>query len=137
MRWFFRGAVMAIAMLLFSSCGLFFPENRENVLVGTWRNSLGAVWTIKPNGTFDVDLTQNGRRDVGGKYDLIGDKLILKITSGLRPKGCDGKGIYRFARVHDTLQLTLIQDDCRLRKKNMLLVWKLKAPWHRARKTPL
>jgi hypothetical protein len=121
---FGRLAVSGGVILLLSACGLFAPRSAENALVGTWANTIGTVWTFKTDGRFDVDLTHNGERDAWGKYDIAGDTITLTRSGGISPKGCDGKGVYRFARTGDALQFTLIQDDCKLRKKNVLLPWK-------------
>jgi hypothetical protein len=94
--------------------------------VGTWTNSIGAVWMIKDDGTFDVDLTRDGQRDAWGKYAVDGDTVTLVSTGGLKPKGCDGKGVYHFVRNGDELTFTLVSDSCKLRKKNVLLPWRLK-----------
>jgi hypothetical protein len=123
-RSFLQLGLAAAAILALNACGLFSPRTGENALVGAWTNPLGTVWTIKADGTFDVDLNHNGQRDAWGNYTISGEMITLTRTGGLNPKGCDRKGVYRFARVNDTLQFTLFQDDCKLRKKNMLLGWK-------------
>jgi len=81
---------------------------------------------LKTDGTFDVDLTHRGHPDLWGKYDIAGDQITLTRSGGLKPKGCDGKGVYRFALNNGRLKFTLIEDDCWLRKKNLLLDWKRK-----------
>jgi hypothetical protein len=104
----------------------WFQKASLSPLVGSWTNSIGAVWMIKADGTFDVDLTRNGKRDAWGKYSLDGDTVTLVATGGLKPKGCDGKGVYHFVRAGDELTFTLVNDSCKLRKKNVLLPWRLK-----------
>src|SRR5881398_2212194 len=46
-------AVTAAALL--GGCAMF-EQTGQSALVGTWTNSLGTVWAIKADGTFDVDL---------------------------------------------------------------------------------
>jgi len=103
-----------------------FQESGQSALVGTWTNSLGTVWAIKADGTFDVDLKHHGRRDAWGTYTVQGDQATFQRTGGVKPKGCEGPGVYKFKRTDDTLQFTLVSDKCKLRQKNVLQPWK---PW--------
>jgi hypothetical protein len=121
LRLFLAGAVVAIL----AACATHPPIGAP-ALVGTWTNSLGTVWTIKPDGTFDVDLKHHGQRDAWGAYTVDGDMVSLVRLGGVKPKGCDGKGVYRFVRSRDTLRFTLVSDECKLRKKNVLLLWRRK-----------
>jgi hypothetical protein len=121
----FRIVVAAAALALLGGCAMF-QESGQSALVGTWTNSLGTVWAIKADGTFDVDLKHHGRRDAWGTYTVQGDQVTLQRTGGLKPKGCEGPGVYKFKRTDDTLQFTLISDKCKLRQKNVLQPWK---PW--------
>jgi len=92
-------------------------------VVGTWTNQLGTVWMIKADGTFDVDLSGHGKREAWGTYTVQGDTMTLQRVGGIKPKGCDGKGVYKFKRDGDNLSFTLVSDKCRLRKKNALMAW--------------
>jgi len=114
-----------IILVLLQSCA-WFHKPGPAPLVGNWTNPIGTVWMIKADGTFDVDLTKNGRRDAWGKYTVDGDTVTLVGVGGVTPKGCDDKGIYNFKRDGDALRFTLINDSCKLRKKNVLLPWHLK-----------
>jgi hypothetical protein len=116
-------AVTALALL--GGCAMF-QRGGQSGLVGNWTNSLGTVWVIHADGTFDVDLKHHGKRDAWGTYTLEGDQITLQRTGGMKPKGCDGPGVYKFNRTDDTLQFTLVSDKCKLRQKNVLLPWK---PW--------
>jgi len=79
---------------------------------------------IKADGTFDVDLKHQGKRDARGTYAVEGDTVTLIRTGGINPKDCEGKGVYKFSRPDkDSLQFTLVSDACKLRKKNVLLAW--------------
>ena len=117
--------ILAFALLV-SACAMFHPKTGRDALVGTWTNALGTVWTLKSDGTFDVDLNHNGQRDAWGKYTVSGDTVTLLRTGGIKPKRCDGEGVYRFIRTNNALQFTLVSDDCKLRQKNVLLPWTLK-----------
>jgi hypothetical protein len=107
---------------LLGACAMF-QKPVASTLVGTWTNSLGTVWMIEADGTFDADLDGDGKRDGWGRWKVSGDMVTLRRSGGIKPKGCDGKGIYRFTRSDDTLQFALVSDACRLRRKNMLLGW--------------
>ena len=99
------------------------PKPIASTLVGTWTNSLGTTWMIKEDSTFDFDLDGDGNRDGRGTWRVNGDVLTLRRSGGIRPKGCDGKGVYRFTHSGETLQFALVSDTCKLRKKNVLLGW--------------
>jgi hypothetical protein len=122
----FRSAMILACALFFSACAMFHPRIGRDALVGTWTNILGTVWMLKSDGTFEVDLDHNGQRDAWGKYTVSGDTITLLRVGGIRPRQCDGKGVYRFTRTNDALQFTLVSDDCKLRRKNVLLRWTLK-----------
>ena len=121
----FRIVLAAAALALLGGCAMF-QESGQSALVGTWTNSLGTVWTIKADGTFDADLKHHGRRDVWGTYTVQGDQITIQRTGGMKPKGCEGPGVYKFKRTDDTLQFALVSDKCKLRQKNVLQPWK---PW--------
>jgi hypothetical protein len=118
-----RIVLVGLVLALLGACATY-PKSGQAALVGTWTNSLGTVWMIKADGTFDVDLDKDGKRDAWGTYAIGGDTITLMRTGGVKPKGCDGKGVYRFNRSDkDSLQFTLVSDACKLRKKNVRLGW--------------
>jgi len=47
-------------------------------LAGTWTNSLGTVWTMKADGTFDVDRNQ---RHLQGSQKKRAARLASKIVT--------------------------------------------------------
>lgn len=110
---------------LLAGCAMFEKMGKPAV-VGTWTNPAGTVWTIKADGTFDVDLDKDEKRDVWGNYALQGDTMTMQGTGGTNPKGCKGKGVYKFKAGHDKLDFTLVSDTCKLRKKNVLMGWREK-----------
>ncbi len=107
---------------LLTSCAMMENAGHPS-LVGTWTNAAGTVWMIKADGTFDVDLNKDGKRDAWGNYTLAGDTITVVGTGGMNPKGCRGKGVYHFKRDGDKLQFTLVSDSCKLRKKNVQMGW--------------
>ncbi|PYL64452.1 MAG: hypothetical protein DMF25_07020 [Verrucomicrobia bacterium] len=55
--------VLAGPVLALPGACATFPKSGQAALVGTWTNSLGTVWMIKADGTFDVDFDKDGKRD--------------------------------------------------------------------------
>ena len=80
--------VMALALL--GGCAMF-QETGQSALVGTWTNSLGTVWAIKADGTFQVALNKSGKVDVWGKYTVSGDTITIQESRGKTPKACKGR----------------------------------------------
>src|SRR5207249_9786260 len=76
-------AVTVVALL--GGCAMF-QETGQSALVGTWTNSLGTVWAIKADGTFQVDLMHHGKVDVWGKYTVTGDTMTIQEVHGKTPK---------------------------------------------------
>jgi len=121
----FRIVLAGVVIALLGACAMF-QESGKSAVVGTWTNSLGTVWAIRADGTFDVDLKHHGKRDAWGTYTVQDDQITIQRTGGVNPKGCSGPGVYKFNRTGDTLQFTLVSDKCKLRQKNVLQPW---TPW--------
>ena len=112
-----------VAVLLFQACASTAPTGPA-ALTGTWTNSMGTVWTMNADGSFDVDLNHDGKRDAWGKCKVEGNRVTIVGTGGVVPKGCaKSTGSYSFTRTKDTLHLTLIKDSCQERVKNVTLDW--------------
>lgn len=119
--------MLASALLLAVLPGCAWLSHRKaSPVVGTWANRTGAVWMIKGDGTFDVDLTRDGKRDAWGKYTVTGDTMTITGIGGMMPKDCKGDGVYHFKRTGPELAFTLISDSCKVRKANILLGWRLR-----------
>lgn len=117
-RFAFIGMVCALPI----ACATY-PRVGSEALVGTWTNRFGTVWAIKSDGTFDVDLNHDQKRDAWGRYSVNGDALTIMGIGGVMPKDCKGNGVYRFTRGRDTLRFSRLHDNCKLRVRNVLLVW--------------
>jgi hypothetical protein len=78
---------------------------------------------MRADGSFDVDLNHDGKRDAWGRCTVEGDRVTIARVGGINPKGCEGDGIYHFTRSGDTLHFTLVKDPCKLRVKNATLDW--------------
>jgi hypothetical protein len=120
----FLRIIFATALIALVGACATTPSSGPEGLAGTWTNSLGTVWTMKADGTFDVDRNHDGNRDIWGNYTVAGDTVTIQGTGGKTPKDCKGPGVYKFSRPDgNTLAFTLVSDTCRDRKKNVLLAW--------------
>jgi len=109
-----------VLLLLVNGCATS-PQTGGGPLVGTWTNSLGAVWTIKADNTFEV---VNPKRHIWGNITVTGDTVTIQETGGKAAKGCHGPGVYKFSRASgNTLAFTLVKDNCKERIKNVTLAW--------------
>jgi hypothetical protein len=125
-QFFARILLAGVAVLLLQACATTTPSGPA-ALAGTWTNSLGTVWTLNTDGTFDVDLNKDGKRDAWGKCTIGGNTITIVGTGGTVPKGCaKTTGVYHFTRTKDTLHFTLVKDACKERVKNVTLDWKKK-----------
>jgi hypothetical protein len=115
----FAGALIA----LMAACATA-PQSGPAALAGTWTNSMGTVWTLNPDGTFQVDLDKNGKPDVWGHYTVSGDTLTISEVRGKTPKACKQPASYKFNRMGDELHFTLVSDKCKLRIQNITQAWK-------------
>jgi hypothetical protein len=121
-----RIVLAGLAVLLLQACATT-PTTGPAALAGTWTNSLGTVWTMKTDGSFEVDLNHDGKRDAWGNCAVEGNTVKIVGTGGTVPKGCaKTTGTYHFTRTKDTLHFTLIKDACKERVKNVTLDWQRK-----------
>lgn len=117
--------VLAVAaVFFFQACATTAPTSGTAALVGAWTNSLGTILTVRADGSFDVDLDHDGKRDAWGQNNVDGNTVAIVGTGGVVPKGCaNTTGRYTFTRTQNTLHFTLIKDACKLRAKNVTLDW--------------
>ena len=117
---FFRIVFASLLLVLLSAC-VTTPRSGPAALTGTWTNSLGTVWTMKSDGTFDV---VNPKHHIWGNVTVSGDTVTIQETGGKAAKGCRGPGVYKFSRPNEnTLTFTLVKDSCKERIKNVTLPW--------------
>jgi hypothetical protein len=115
-----RIAFAGVFLLFVNACATTAPT-APGPLVGTWTNSVGAVWTMKADGTFNV---VNPKRHIWGTYTVAGDTVTIQETGGKTAKGCKGPGAYKFRRtIENSLTFTLVSDTCKERIKNVTLAW--------------
>jgi hypothetical protein len=117
-----RITLAGLLLLFLNACATNAPSGQAP-LVGTWTNSLGTVWTVKADNSFDV-VAAAPKRHISGNLTVAGDTVTVQETGGKSAKGCEGPGVYKFSRTGDnTLTFTLVSDACKERKKNVLLAW--------------
>jgi hypothetical protein len=110
-------------LLIIQACATA-PMSGPAALAGTWTNSLGTVWMMRTDGSFDVDLNHDGKRDAWGRATVEGDVVTIVGEGGTVPKGCAKTiGSYHFTRSGDTLHFALIKDGCKERVKNVTQDW--------------
>jgi len=111
-------------MALVSACATSSSSSSKPVsLVGRWSNSLGTVWILKADGTFQVDRNRDGKTDISGNYTVSGNMITINEVRGNTAKVCKQPATYSFERVGNELHFTLINDKCKLRIKNMTRPW--------------
>src|SRR5436309_5435811 len=116
----FHAILAGVLLMLVNAC-VTTPRSGPAALAGTWTNSLGTVWTIKSDGTFDV---VNPKRHIWGKYTVASDTITIQETGGKAAKGCKSPGVYKFSRPNEnTLTFTMVNDACKERIKNVTLPW--------------
>ena len=116
--------LVVVAVLFVQACAITPPTTGIGALTGAWSNSLGTVWTMRADGSFDVDLNHDGKRDAWGTCKVEGDTVTITGTGGVQPKGCaKTTGSYHFQRKGNTLHFMLIKDPCAERVKNVTLDW--------------
>jgi hypothetical protein len=116
--------LFAVALVALVGACATTSRSGPAALASTWTNSLGTVWTMRADGTFDVDRNHDGKRDIWGTCTVAGDTVTIQGTGGKTPKGSTGPSVYKFSRPDEnTLSFTLVSDTCSDRKKNVLLAW--------------
>jgi hypothetical protein len=117
-----RITLAGVLLLFLNACATNVPSG-QGPLVGTWTNSLGTVWTVKADNSFDV-VAAAPKRHISGNLTVAGDTVTVQETGGKSAKGCEGPGVYKFSRTGDNaLTFKLVSDACKERKKNVLLAW--------------
>jgi hypothetical protein len=117
-----RITLAGVLLLFLNACATNAPSG-QGPLVGTWTNSLGTVWTVKSDNSFDV-VAAAPKRHISGNLTVAGDTVTVQETGGKSAKGCEGPGVYKFSRTGDNaLTFKLVSDACKERKKNVLLAW--------------
>ena len=115
-----RFTIVGMLALLLGACASM--PSGKNQLAGTWKNSLGTVWTIKADGTFTADV-HHGKMHAAGKYKISGDTITITETGEKVPQVCKGDAVYQFHRDGAKLHFTVVSDKCKIRKGDILKEW--------------
>ena len=75
---------------------------------GIWQ----AKFVMRDDGSYAVDLGNDGSVDVRGKTEFSGDQVTVWDTGGENACGSDKKGVYAYKIEGDMLTLNRIKDDC-------------------------
>jgi hypothetical protein len=122
-----RILLAAVAVLFLQACATTPPTSGMAALTGSWSNSFGTVWAMRADGSFDVDLNHDGKRDAWGTCTVEGNTITIVGTGGVVPRGCaKTTGRYHFTRTKDTLHFTLVKDSCKERVRNVTTDWNKK-----------
>lgn len=117
--------ILLTVLLMLVIAGCETVPTGPAALAGQWTNSLGTVWTINADGTFQATATKP-KAQIWGTYTLSGDTITLQETrrKGSIPKNCKGAGVYKFSRPDaNTLAFTLVNDVCKPRIQNVTQAW--------------
>src|SRR5260370_42531366 len=80
--------ILAGALMIVMGACATAPTSGPAALVGTWTNTVGTVWTVNPDGTFQVELDRNGKPDASARYTVFGDSLTISAVRGKTPIPC-------------------------------------------------
>lgn len=71
-----------------------------------------AKFTMQDDGSYTVDLGNDGSVDVRGKTEFNGDQITVWDVSGENACGSDKKGVYTYKIEGDMLTLNRVKDEC-------------------------
>ncbi len=111
-----------LALMLGACASMPTMPGGKNQLAGTWKNSLGTVWTLKADSTFTADV-HHGKMHAAGNYKISGDTITITETGAKVPQVCKGDGVYHFHRDGAKLHLTVVSDECKVRKADVTKEW--------------
>lgn len=63
---------------------------------------------IKADGTYALDMGNDGSVEMTGKYTVSGDTFTIQDDGG----DCTGKGVYNISFAGDKMTMTRISDEC-------------------------
>ena len=103
----------------------------QNPLVGTYLMDVpaegGGQMTIKldikPDGTYLVDLANDGTVDVQGNYEINADQLSI-TDSGGRNACLNQKGVYKFTVDAAQMTMEVVSDSCEGRRGPGKMMWR-------------
>ncbi|RMF30648.1 MAG: hypothetical protein D6765_02935 [Bacteroidetes bacterium] len=105
-----------LSVLLLAAAPLF----SQNALTGTWLqqgldaegNPNRTVLQILPDGSFQLDLNQDGTFDIQGRYEIDGNQVTIWHVGPDATCPAEQKGLYRYSLDGEYLSMTRISDPC-------------------------
>lgn len=86
-------------------------------VVGDWKHLFSSpdgdfplTLSFGEDGTYSVDMGQDGSTELKGSYTVKGDQITMQDTEG--EMMCDQKGIYSFKVEGKSMVFTRIEDAC-------------------------
>jgi hypothetical protein len=123
------GRILAVASaFMLTSCAIVPHRSKMEIpFAGTWMNSGKIEWVINRDGTYHVDVDQDGQRDSWGTMSVRGDLVQIRATGGLlHGSDCRRAGTYRYSMSGDTIRVTLVEDRCKMRRRHLAGEWRRK-----------
>ena len=84
-------------------------------VVGKWKyefqtenGTLVMSADIKADGTYSLDMGNDGSVEMTGKYTISGDTFTIQDDAG----DCTGKGVYNISIAGDQMTMTRVSDEC-------------------------
>ena len=125
--------IILVSLLLLAGTGcsvLHNPFSHAPDLAGKWKNRHGTLWTLRPNGTFE--LSQHGVVSVSGSYAIAKRsgkyQMDLSFTGGTIPWDGHEPATYRIKLEKQTLDLAIVHDTCAARIAELSVKWKRLKP---------
>lgn len=115
-------------MLLFSGCaGLNGMDNDYGNVRGSWKYKDPAAnpvtLTFNKNNTYELDYNNDGVKDIWGEYKISNNWIILKDVGGDFALDCGYEGAYKFKIKGDTVDFSVLGDQCLYRAQALAISW--------------
>ena len=77
-----RIILAGVLFLFVNACATNAPQSGPARWPAHGPTLSGTVWTVKADGTFDVDRNHDGKRHIWGNYTVSADTLTVQETGG-------------------------------------------------------
>lgn len=122
MRIFIRSLFFSGIVLLSAGCStspghyLDAYYGQPNLLKGSWvyadPQNGPVVLTFHKDRTFELDGDGDGKKDIGGTYELFENRVTFKEEYPQQMTQCTQWGYYNYAVEHANLNFTVMADQC-------------------------
>src|SRR5438874_1141197 len=135
----FWAVVAATFVIALNGCATY-PRSGSDAVLGKWSNSRGTLLTMMADGTFS-SVRADSIRPVWGTYTIAHHAITFRAVGGDTSKSCRDNGVYQFAQISDdTLELSVVSDSCKVRRRDLASVWHRGAvnpePWEALPRSP-